>query len=128
LDDGEAATEHPNTPSQCRTARTGIRLNRSGTAELPPYRSTILASVFAPRGGFSPRPRARTSAVKGWQELLVAVALATLLLGSRRIPLLGRGIGRGIFELRRALMNHGLRATAADVQALPAKTEPGVPR
>lgn len=48
----------------------------------------------------------------GFTEILVILALALLLFGPRRLPELGRTIGKGLAEFRRA--SNDLRATIED--------------
>jgi sec-independent protein translocase protein TatA len=39
----------------------------------------------------------------GFKEILVILAVALLIFGGRRLPELGRGLGRGLNNFRRAL-------------------------
>lgn len=48
----------------------------------------------------------------GFTEIIVILALALLLFGPRRLPELGRAIGKGLAEFRRA--SNDLRATIED--------------
>ena len=48
----------------------------------------------------------------GFTEILVILVLALLLFGPRRLPELGRAVGRGLAEFRRA--SNDLRATIED--------------
>jgi TatA/E family protein of Tat protein translocase len=48
----------------------------------------------------------------GFTEILIILVLALLLFGPRRLPELGRAIGKGLAEFRRA--SNDLRATIED--------------
>lgn len=48
----------------------------------------------------------------GFTEILIILVLALLLFGPRRLPELGRAIGKGLTEFRRA--SNDLRATIED--------------
>lgn len=48
----------------------------------------------------------------GFTEILIILVLALLLFGPRRLPELGRAIGKGLSEFRRA--SNDLRATIED--------------
>lgn len=39
----------------------------------------------------------------GWMEILVIILLVVLIFGARKIPELGRGLGEGIKNFRKAL-------------------------
>lgn len=42
----------------------------------------------------------------GWAELLIIFAIVLLIVGSRRLPEVGRSLGEAIREFQRALRDH----------------------
>lgn len=60
----------------------------------------------------------------GFTEIMFILVLALLLFGPRRLPELGRMLGKGLMEFRRA--SSDLRSTIEEeVRALEQATEPG---
>jgi len=43
----------------------------------------------------------------GWGELVLIVAIVVLIVGARRLPEIGRSLGRAIREFQRALRGRG---------------------
>lgn len=56
----------------------------------------------------------------GSQELLIILTICFLLFGAKRIPELGRGLGKGIREFK-----DGLREVESESKAEPEKIEKG---
>jgi sec-independent protein translocase protein TatA len=63
----------------------------------------------------------------GWQEMLIVLVVLLLLFGARRLPEMGRSLGRGMREFKDAVTGSGDEPERTELAPPPAPAETSEP-